>query len=81
MKWLVTGFLTLVFGVLSFNAFIGNTLSQQKSSNRIIAMMTDIYTALIKYIGAMPTGILFALCAVGIVVLAYRDGKARQKSE
>ncbi|MDR2336328.1 MAG: hypothetical protein LBE61_22915 [Burkholderiaceae bacterium] len=81
MKWLVTGFLTLVFGVLSFNAFIGNNLSQQKSSNRIIGMLTDLYTALIQAIGTELTGILFALCAVGIVVMAYRDGKTPPKPE
>lgn len=75
MKWIVTGFLALVFGVLSFNAFIANDLSRHKSGNRLIGMLTDLYGWLLTTIGAVPSGILFAVCAVGIVVLAARDGK------
>jgi hypothetical protein len=43
MKWIVTGFLALVFGVLSFNAFIANDLGRRESGNRVIAMLTDLY--------------------------------------
>jgi hypothetical protein len=76
VKWIVAGFVALVFAVLSFNAFIANDLSRQSSGNRLIAMLTDLYGGLLGSIGAVPTGILFAVCAVGIVVLAVRDGKA-----
>ena len=75
MKWLVTAFLALVFGALSFNAFVHNSLSQQTSSNRIIGMLTDIYRWLVGAIGFAPTGALFALCAVGIVAAATMDGR------
>ena len=75
MKWIVAGFVALVFAVLSFNAFIANDLSRQSSGNRLIAMLTDLYSGLLGSIGAVPTGILFAVCAVGTVVLAARDGK------
>ena len=75
MKWLATACLALVFAVLSFNAFINNNLSQQKSSNRIIAMLTDLYSWLLSTIGSMPTGVLFAVCAIGIVVAAVMDGR------
>ena len=34
-----------------------------------------LYSWLLSAIGAIPRGILFAVCAVGIVVLAVRDGK------
>jgi uncharacterized membrane protein len=75
MKWIVTGFLALVFGVLSFNAFIANDLGRRESGNRVIAMLTDLYGWLLSTIGAVPSGVLFAVCAVGIVVLAARDGR------
>lgn len=74
MKWIVTAFLALVFAVLSFNAFIANDLSRQNNGNRIIGMLVDLYGWLLAHIGAVPSGILFAVCAVGIVVLAFRDG-------
>lgn len=76
MKWIAAGFVALVFAVLSFNAFIANDLSRQSSGNRLIAMLTELYGWLLGSIGAIPTGILFAVCAVGIIVLAVRDGKA-----
>ena len=75
LKWIATACLALVFAVLSFNAFINNNLSQQKSSNRSIAMLTDVYSWLLSTIGSMPTGVLFALCAIGIVVAAVMDGR------
>jgi len=75
VKWIVAGFVALVFSVLSFNAFIANDLSRQTSGNRLIAMLTDLYGWLMGTLGAVPTGVLFAACAVGIVVLAVRDGK------
>ncbi|QOF80411.1 hypothetical protein [Variovorax sp. 38R] len=75
MKWIVAGFVALVFAVLSFNAFIANDLSRQSSGNRLIAMLTDLHGWLLGTLGATPTSILFAVCAVGIVVLAVRDGK------
>jgi len=76
VKWIAAGFVALVFAVLSFNAFIANDLSRQSSGNRLIAMLTELYGWLLGSIGAIPTGILFAVCAVGIIVLAVRDGKA-----
>ena len=79
MKWLVTAFLALVCAVLSFNALVGNDLSKGKSSNRLIAMMTDIYTWLLTTLGAMPTAILFAVCGCAIVVAAISDGRQRTK--
>jgi hypothetical protein len=79
MKWLVTAFLALVCAVLSFNAFVGNDLSKGKSSNRLIAMLTDSYTWLLTTLGAMPTAILFAICGCAIVVAAIRDGRHRTK--
>ena len=79
MKWLVTAFLALVCAVLSFNALVGNDLSKGKSSNRLIAMLTDIYTWLLTTLGAMPTAILFAICGCAIVVAAIRDGRHRTK--
>ena len=81
MKWLVTAFLALVCAVLSFNAFVGNDLSKGKgkSSNRLIAMLTDIYTWLLTTLGAMPTAILFAICGCAIVIAAIRDGRHRNK--
>jgi hypothetical protein len=75
MKWIVTAFLALVFGVLSFNAFIANDLSRQANGNRIIGMLVDLYGWLMANIGAVPSGILFAACAAGVVVLAFRDGR------
>lgn len=75
MKWIVTAFLALVFAVLSFNAFIANDLGRQRSGNRIIGMLVDLHGWLLANIGAVPSGILFAVCAVGIVVLAFRDGR------
>ncbi|PLC02459.1 hypothetical protein CY658_25075 [Variovorax sp. RO1] len=78
MKWIVAGFVALVFAVLSFNAFIANDLSRQSSGNRLIAMLTDLYGWLLGSIGAVATGVLFAVCAVGIVALAVRDGKQAQ---
>lgn len=79
MKWLVTAFLALVCAVLSFNALVGNDLSKGKSSNRLIAMLTDIYTWLLTTLGAMPTAILFAVCGCAIVVAAISDGRQRTK--
>ena len=79
MKWLVTAFLALVCAVLSFNALVGNDLSKGKSSNRLIAMLTDIYTWLLTTLGAMPTAILFAVCGCAIVVAAIRDGRQHTK--
>ncbi|RIX76775.1 hypothetical protein [Acidovorax cavernicola] len=75
MKWIVAGFVALVFAVLSFNAFIANDLSRQRSGNRLIGMLTDLYGWLMGTIGSVPSGLLFAACAVGIVVLAVRDGR------
>ncbi|MGJ7609081.1 hypothetical protein ACSFA7_32425 [Variovorax sp. LT1R20] len=71
----MAGFVALVFAVLSFNAFIANDLSRQSSGNRLVAMLTDLYGWLVGTLGAMPTGVLFAVCAVAILVLAARDGK------
>lgn len=75
LKWLVTAFLAITFAVLSFNAFISNNLSQQTNGNRLIGMLTDLYRWLVGTIGYTPTGLLFALCAVGIVVAAVMDGR------
>ncbi|WP_295987482.1 hypothetical protein [uncultured Variovorax sp.] len=72
MKWIVTAFLALVFAVLSFNAFIANDLSRQKGGNRIIGLLVDFHGWLLARIGTVPSGILFAVCAVGMVVLAVR---------
>lgn len=80
MKWLAAICLALVFAVLSFNAFIHNNLSQQKSSNRIIAMLTDLYSWLLSSFGGIPTGVLFAICAIGVVVAAALDGRKREVS-
>ena len=80
MKWIVTAFLALVFAVLSFNAFIGNKLST-RSGNRIICLLSEIYGWLMTTIGGIPTGILFAVCAVGIVVAAVRDGRPAAEAE
>ena len=79
MKWLATIFLALAFAVLSFNAFIGNDLSRSKSSNRFVSMLVDGYTWLIGAIGATPTAVVFALCAVGIVLAAVMDGRSKTK--
>lgn len=38
-------------------------------------MLVDLHGWLLANIGAVPSGILFAVCAVGIVVLAFRDGR------
>ena len=78
MKWLATACLALVFAILSFNAFIHNNLAQQRSANRIIGLLTDVYGWLVGVIGYMPTGVLFAVCAVGIVVVAAVDGRKPQ---
>ena len=75
MKWIVAGFVAVVCAVLSFNAFIANDLSRQTRGNRLIAMLTDLYGWLMGTLGAVPTGVLFAVGAVGILVLAARDGK------
>lgn len=77
MKWLATAFLAIAFAVLSFNAFIGNDLSRSKSSNRLVSMLVDGYTWLIGVIGATPAGVVFALCAVGIVLIAVIDGRRK----
>lgn len=79
MKWLATAFLSIAFAVLSFNAFIGNDLSRSKSSNRFVSMLVDGYTWLINAIGAVPAGVVLALCAIGIVVIAVMDGRAKPK--
>ena len=79
MKWLATSFLALAFAVLSFNAFVGNDLSRSKSSNRLVSMLVDGYTWLIGAIGATPSAVVFALCAIGIVVAAALDGRSRPK--
>lgn len=73
MKWLATAFLATVFAVLSFNAFVGNDLSQGKSSNKLIAMLTDGYVWLVSVIGYTPAAVVFALCACAIVVAAITD--------
>ena len=73
MKWLATAFLATVFAVLSFNAFVGNDLSQWKSSNKLIAMLTDGYVWLVSVIGYTPAAVVFALCACAIVVAAITD--------
>ena len=75
MKWLATACLALVFAILSFNAFIHNNLAQQRSANRLISLLTDVYGWLVGTIGYMPTGVLLALCAVGVVVAAVVDGR------
>lgn len=80
MKWIVTAFLALVFAVLSFNAFIGNKLGTH-SGNRIIGLLSEIYGWLMTTIGDIPTGVLFAACAVGIVVAAVRDGRSASQAE
>ena len=73
MKWLATAFLATVFAMLSFNAFVGNDLSQGKSSNKLIAMLTDGYVWLVSVIGYTPAAVVFALCACAIVVAAITD--------
>ena len=78
MKWIVTAFLALVFAVLSFNAFIGNKLGTHKG---IIGLLSEIYGWLMSAIGGIPTGLLFAACAVGIVVLAVRDGRSASQAD
>ena len=79
MKWLITAFLAMVCAVLSFNAFVGNDLSQGKSSNRLIAILTDLYTWLVTTIGMTPAAIFFAICGCVIVIAAIGDGGRRTK--
>ena len=79
MKWLATAFLATVFAVLSFNAFVGNDLSQGKSSNKLIAMLTDGYVWLVSVIGYTPAAVVFALCACAIVITAITDRKHKPR--
>ena len=75
MKWIVAAFFAIVFAVLSYNGFIANDLSKFSTTNRLIAMLAKAYNWLFTTIGSMPTGALFAVCAVGVLVLAAQDGK------
>lgn len=77
MKWLGAIFVAAVFAVLSFNAFIDNSLGGYHG-NRFIAMMADLHGWLMATIGSAATGILFAVCAVGILVLAALPGGKKQ---
>lgn len=81
MKWIAAAFLSVVFAVLSFNAFIANDLSRDRTGNRIIDMFMTAYGWLVSTIGATSTGIAFALCAIGIVLLAVMDGRGVSKSD
>jgi len=81
MKWILTAFVSVTFAVLSFNAFIANDLSKGRSENAFIGMMTGVYGWLLSSIGSMPSGIVFALCAIGILLLAVLDGRGAKKSD
>ena len=81
MKWIVALFMSITFAVLSFNAFIANDLSKGISENAFIGMMTGVYGWLLSSIGSMPSGILFALCAIGILLLVVLDGRGAKRSD
>ncbi|MEL1264556.1 hypothetical protein [Pseudoxanthomonas putridarboris] len=79
MKWFAAIFVFAVLGVLSVNAFSGDDLGAGHD-NRFIAMMVDLYAWLMGNIGSTATGALFAVCAVGILVLAFLDGRKKEES-
>lgn len=72
--------MSLVFASFSFNAFVHNDLSARETSNTIMNIFANIYTKLILWIGFTGTGIVFAICAIGIIVAAILDKKPQQSA-
>ncbi len=77
MNLIVAIFFAVVFGVFAFNAFIENHLTSAPNGNKIINMLLDIYNWFVEQIGYIPTGVIFALCA--LVILALGINEARKK--
>lgn len=73
MKRFFTIFAALLFSILSFNAFVQNDLGSMNNFKWIMGLFVDIYDKLIGIVGFMGTGILFALCAIGIIIAAILD--------
>ena len=70
MKFIAV-FISLVFAAFSYNGFIHNDLSTLNSTNKIIAMLSAVYGQLVAWLGFTATGLVFALCAIGIVWAAF----------
>lgn len=76
-KWLAALFVSLSCGVLAAFSFQGWE-SPASNSNKIVAMLLALQKSLVGLLGGTLTGLLFAFCAIGILILAWRhkDGEA-----
>lgn len=78
MKWFTAAFFANGFGILSFNAFIGTDFSHSQNL-KSVSIIIMLYDWMLLTIGPIPSGVLFALCLVGVVALALRSRKAEVK--
>jgi len=69
--WAGAIFVSLVCGLLAAFSFQGWE-SPASNANRVVAMLLALQKSLAGMLGGTFTGLLFALCAVGILVLAWR---------
>lgn len=70
-KWAGAVFVASACGVLSAFSFQGWE-STGGSTNKVIAMLLALQNFLVGLLGGMATGLLFAACAIAVLVLAWR---------
>lgn len=77
LKWAAAIFVALACGLLAAFSFQGWE-SPASNSSKVVAMLLAVQKSLVGVLGGTLTGVLFAACAVGILVLAWRhkDGQA-----
>ncbi len=75
-KWAAAIFVSLTCGVLAAFSFQGWE-SPAGNSNKIVSALLAVQKLLVAQLGGTLTGLLFAACAIGILVLAWRDDGER----
>lgn len=71
-KWAAAVFVSLTCGLLAAFSF-QNWESPAGNSNKIVSALLALQKFLVAQLGGTVTGLLFAACAVGILVLAWRE--------
>jgi hypothetical protein len=75
-KWVAAIFISAAFALLSVSAFQQWT-PPAHVTNKVIAMLIALQQFMVGSLGNVLTGTVFAVCAVGILVAAWRHEESK----
>lgn len=70
-KWVAAIFVSATLALLSLSAF-QQWAPPAHVTNKVIAMLIALQQFMVGFLGNVLTGLVFAVCAVGILVAAWR---------